>query len=321
MTALERVTNRRPLPEHDGRSGARIERGVLSGVPVYVKQAALDRDLAQLLTGDGRRELALFESGVFNDLPAGVASALVAVEVVDGTLVTISRDLGPSVLSWDRQLSPDEVCRVFARMAAIHERFADRFVPRLCPLNVRLALFSDDNVGAITAANAELAAAVRRGQELFDEIVPADVSAAVLRNRADPAPLATAMAKAGTTLLHGDCWLVNLAIEGDVLIPMDWGLATNGPPVLDFMTFCVGATSNVTMAREDLLDLARASCGAFANDDVFALGEFWTLMELGWNKALDAVDHADPAKRATERADLDFWVGRARVALDAGLVP
>ncbi len=170
-------------------------------------------------------------------------------------------------------------------------------------------------------ANPDLAAAIERGQELFHDLVPSEVADAVDRALETPGPLAAAMRTAGTTLLHGDCWLVNLALEGDVLVPLDWGLATDGPPVIDLLTFCLGATSNVELDREDLIALARRSCGDLADDRVFALGEFWTLMELGWNKALDAVEHPDAAKRATERADLDLWVGRARRALSEGLVP
>jgi hypothetical protein len=43
-------------------------------------------------------------------------------------------------------------------------------------------------------------------------------------------------------------------------------------------------------------------------------------MWLGWNKALDAVEHPDPQIRARERADLDWWVDRARDALETGVL-
>jgi hypothetical protein len=38
---------------------------------------------------------------------------------------------------------------------------------------------------------------------------------------------------------------------------------------------------------------------------------------LGWNKAIDIVDNPDPAIRAQERADLDWWVTRLREAFEA----
>lgn len=40
---------------------------------------------------------------------------------------------------------------------------------------------------------------------------------------------------------------------------------------------------------------------------------------LGWNKALDAVEHPDAATRAREEADLDWWVRQSRTALDEGV--
>ena len=44
------------------------------------------------------------------------------------------------------------------------------------------------------------------------------------------------------------------------------------------------------------------------------------LCEMGWNKALDAAEHDDPAMRAREQADLDLWVARAGEALERGVV-
>ena len=42
------------------------------------------------------------------------------------------------------------------------------------------------------------------------------------------------------------------------------------------------------------------------------------LLWLGWNKALDAAEHPDPAKRERERRDLDWWVREARDTLESG---
>ncbi|MGH8984706.1 MAG: hypothetical protein ACRDY6_12655 [Acidimicrobiia bacterium] len=99
-------------------------------------------------------------------------------------------------------------------------------------------------------------------------------------------------------------------------MPLDWGRATAGPSVLDLISFCAGAMSNVALDRGAFLAEARAACRDLVDDQTFSLGELWALMELGWSKALDAVDHPDPHTRATEHADLDFWVDRARHALD-----
>lgn len=324
MSVLERVRDRTPVHEHDGRSGAAIETGRLDdGTLVWIKTSALAGDIGTVLTGSATRELALFEAGVFDRLPAGVAAAVVAADVVDGTLVTVTRDAGPGVLRWDRTLSAAEVHRVFTAVARLHRRFLGDPPAGLCPLETRLALLGPQRVDAIAAVNPSLAGALARGWELFADLVPADVADAVARCQSDPAPLAAAMSTGGTTLLHGDFWFVNIALDvvGGGITLLDWGLATLGPAPVDFVTFCVGGTSNVALSRDDLLAEARLAGAGLAGDDTWALAELWALIELGWNKALDAVDHPDPAKRAAEAADLGFWVDRARRTLDQGLLP
>jgi hypothetical protein len=321
LTWLSTMSDRKAVVDHDGRSGARIETARLAdGTRVYVKTARMQDELAGLLTGTATRELELFRTGVLDRLPDGVGTALIGVEVVDGDLVTVSRDLGAAVLGWDRVLTPEEVRRILHRITAVHRAFADEPPPGLCSLPTRLTLLGPANLDLAASANRELAGALRRGWELFADLVPADVAAAVLSAHADPGPLAAAMAAGGTTLTHGDFWLVNLALTDDLLIPLDWGLATLGPSSLDVVTFCVGGMSNVDLTREQLLATAREACQDLVDDAAFAAAEFWALLELGWNKALDVADHPDPAKRATERADLDFWVGRARAALESGAV-
>ena len=316
------ITDRHTVVDHDGRSGARIETARLAdGTRVYVKTARVRDDLAGLLTGTATRELELLRTGVLDRLPDGVGTALVGVEVIDGNLVTVSRDLGDAVLRWDRVLAADEVLRILDLITDVHRAFADQPPPGLCPLPTRLSLLGPENLDLAATANPALAAAIRRGWELFADLVPADVSGAVHRAQRDPGPLAAAMAAGGSTLTHGDFWLVNLALTDELLIPMDWGIATLAPSSLDLITFCVGGMSNVALTREELLAAARAACRDLVDEAAFAATEFWALLELGWNKALDAIDHPDPAKRAAERADLDFWVRRARAALDSGALP
>jgi len=41
---------------------------------------------------------------------------------------------------------------------------------------------------------------------------------------------------------------------------------------------------------------------------------------LGWNKALDIVEHPDPAVRERERAALPWWLHQAELAFGTGLI-
>jgi hypothetical protein len=76
------------------------------------------------------------------------------------------------------------------------------------------------------------------------------------------------------------------------------------PAVLDFVTFTVGCASRVAIEGEALLDEIRCASGADHDEGVLRAALFSGLAEQGWNKALDAAEHADLATRASQRAEL-----------------
>jgi aminoglycoside phosphotransferase (APT) family kinase protein len=118
-----------------------------------------------------------------------------------------------------------------------------------------------------------------------------------------------------TTLLHADLWLVNLALDDTEVVFLDWAIATNGPPALDLAIFLAGSAAHITLTREQLIaEFRRRSHNT--GDRSMHLALFAELADLGWNKALDAAEHDDPAMRARESVDLDWWVTQARIALD-----
>ena len=165
-----------------------------------------------------------------------------------------------------------------------------------------------------------LPALVLRGWELFAGLAPPDVAAEVFDALARPEGITRALDDQPSTMLHGDLWLVNLALTSDDIVLLDWGMATEGPAVVDYVTFAVGCASHVALRREALLDEIRRACGADHDERGLRVALFFGLAEQGWNKAVDAAEHADPATRAAQRAELDWWLARAREALDAGLI-
>jgi hypothetical protein len=72
------------------------------------------------------------------------------------------------------------------------------------------------------------------------------------------------------------------------------------------------------MSREELLAAYQRAAGPAYDEDSMHLALLAGLVWLGWNKALDAAEHPDPAMRRRERADLDWWVARARTTLEKG---
>ncbi len=312
---VERVTGRVGIDGHDGRSGAHLERGVLDGRPVVVKTVEPEGDLSLLVGGDpSGRERRLWADGVLDRLPTGTGHAVIAAGWTGTRLVTVMHDLGAAVLTWERRLGAAELDRLFSGLSAIHNAFAGRPPAALCDLTTRLTLFAPERLGPF-ADRFALVGAVQHGWERFAGLVPGPVADAVFDTLRDPARLVATLNTAPPTLCHGDAWLVNIALTDDRVVLLDWALATAGPASLDLIEFTVGCASHVDLPRADVFAAARAACRPLVDDTVWDATVFWALCELGWNKALDAGTHTDPAHRAAAAAELAWWVERAEAAL------
>ena len=315
-TAVERTV----LEGHDGRSGASLERVRLAdGTRLVVKRVLASTDLTMRFSGDVTgRELTLWEAGVFDRLPSGIGHAIVGGWRDGDEVVVVMRDLGDAVITWDTPIGRAECRRLFAATASMHASFAGRHEEGLCPLERRLSLFAPRTLRTIPAGQHPLVDAALVGWERLAEVVPADVAGAVAAIHDDAAPLAEAMAARGTTLVHADLWVVNAAFEGDDVVLIDWGLATDAPGAFDFATFLMG-TSHVPVSRDDLLEEVRAANGDSHDETALRLALLASLADLGWNKALDATSD-DEVLSAGETAALNWWVDQARRALDLGLL-
>lgn len=310
---LERVVERTVLDDHDGRSGARLERVRLDdGTRLVVKYADPAADLTVALTGGVDRERLLWTSGVLDRLPAGLGHAIVDVSDEDGTTVTVMRDLGDAVPGWKRTLTAGECDRILTALVGMHGAFAGDGPVGLCSLETRLTLLSPQVAGSQAG---ELPRLILRGWENFADLVDRSVVDAVFALHADPAPLATALRRGGTTLLHADLWPVNLALLPDELVFLDWALATEGPPALDLAIFLSGSAAHVTPTRESLITHFRALNAQVTEADV-DLALLAGLLDLAWNKALDATTHEDPQTRTRAHTDLAWWVQHGRAGLD-----
>ncbi|MGH8964542.1 MAG: hypothetical protein ACRDXB_04315, partial [Actinomycetes bacterium] len=113
---------------------------------------------------------------------------------------------------------------------------------------------------------------------------------------------------------------VNGAVEDGQLVLIDWGMPAAAPASVDLARFVAGCASVVDATREEIIADFAALAGPAYDDPALHLGLLSALVWLGWNKALDAAEHPDPSIRERERADLEWWVGRARTALDRGVL-
>lgn len=314
--AVERVV----LSGHVGKSGAGLERVRLAdGRSLIVKRVRPGSDFTVEATGGlPGQEYLLWREGVLDRLPPGLGHALVDAWVEDDTTVLVMRDLGDAMLTWESRLDADAATWVMQRTGLLHRTFLGDPPAELLPLQRLVSLFAPDTARPLAEQGVELLRLALRGWDVFAEIVEADVAGAVLALLADPTPLVQVLAAGPTTFVHGDLATVNMAIEGDTLTLIDWAMPTAGPGALDVARFIAGCASVVALGREELIATYRRAAGPAYDDRSMTHALLAALMWLGWNKALDTVEHPDAEIRARERADLDWWVARARGALEAG---
>lgn len=319
---LDRVVERVPLDGHDGRSGASLERVRLDdGTRLVVKRTSSSVDLAMRMTGSAvSREYRLWAAGALDRLPRGIGHALVDSWQDGDETVLVMRDLGDTVVGWGRTISRAECRRLWAAATDMHQKLAGDAPAGLVPLSERVSLFAPSHMRAELASGHPLPVAVLQGWERFAEMVSPDVAAAVFGVLDRPCRLAGPLSRRPSTLIHGDLWLVNVALEPTQVTLLDWDLATWAPAALELALFLNGNSSRVRASREEILADFRAMWGGDHDEGALRLALFAGLADLGWNKALDAAGHPDPGVRDRERADLDWWVGRAQATLEQGLI-
>jgi aminoglycoside phosphotransferase (APT) family kinase protein len=131
-----------------------------------------------------------------------------------------------------------------------------------------------------------------------------------------PAPFAAELARFPATLVHGDLKLGNVGFLGERVVLLDWGTQTGwAPSAVEVVWYLAVNASRIDATREQVLDDFRAAEGERHDEDALRLALLGGLVQLGWDKALHATGHPDPAVRARERADLAWWTARARDAL------
>jgi hypothetical protein len=320
VSFLDEVVERAVLVENDGKSGARLERAVLrDGRRVVVKRMTPASDFTMSLVGDTEaREYQLWSAGVLDRLPEQIGHCVLDAFVEDGETVIVMSDLGDAVLTWDDRLDPAQVRACFGAVAALHRTFLGTPPPEAPAVHAELGVFGPSRLAPQADDNA-LFTLVLRGWEHFRSLVPADLADAVIGLAEDPGPLARRFADGPVTLVHGDLATVNMAPLDGRLYLLDWALAAAAPGALDVARFLAGCAHVVDVQPDALVESYRAEAGDAYDDRSMRLALLSGVVWLGWNKALDIVEHDDPAVRAREKSGLRWWLARAEEALERDL--
>lgn len=311
----DQVVERMPYAPGGGRSGALLERVRLAdGSWLVAKRSLPATDLAMRLTGDDGRLARLWEAGVFDLLPPEVDSAIVAVERDGDEVVVYMRDVSGALLDDDRVLSRQENLRVLLAVDAVHRRLADVDVAGLCPVEKRVTVLCPEAMRACTTDN-PLAPLALDGWGHFHARVPDEVARVVEAVHARPSEFAARVASCPHVLIHGDLRLANVGLLPDLVVLLDWGSLTGRAPAeVEFAWYLALSASRIDATREEFLDDLITVRGERFDREAWDLGCIAALSMLGWNKALDAAEHPDPAVREREAVDLEWWVRRVQEA-------
>ena len=320
---LDDAIGRAALVEHVGKSGAALERVTLGdGRTVVVKRVTPETDLTLAIFGTAYApELLLWRSGGLDRLPEGVGHA-----VIDGwtegedTTVIVMRDLGDTVLTWDDRLDARTSRWVLERVAALHRAYLGDPPAAVTPLAPMLDMFAPARISAVAREGHELFEAALRGWDYFGDpdLVPPDVAEAVFALHSDVRPLADALLEGPVTLAHGDLATVNMAVEDDRLILLDWAVPVAAPGAIDVARLLVGCAHVIDLHPDEVVAHYRHAAGPAYDDRSMRLALVSGLCWLGWNKTLDIVESPDEAVRERERASLAWWVEQVRKAIERG---
>jgi hypothetical protein len=271
-------------------------------------------DWVARVTHDGGREASLWTDGVLARMPREIDHAVVAAGREAAGTWLLMRDVSEELLAPDRRLSREESLRLLAAFAAMHREFASERIDGACSLEDRIMLAAPATVAGEVDGVDYLPKMLVVGWEVFVDVVPEDVAAAVLGAVEDPGPLARELARCPGTLVHNDLRGANLGLLSDRTIVLDWGMAGTGPCELDFAWYLFVNGWRIDATREQLVDDFRGVAADL--HDPRSLELAW-LAQLCWHGPLLAHElvEASDEKRERARDELDWWVARVREAL------
>jgi hypothetical protein len=312
-----RVTERRPLLS-TGWSGNRLERlRIADGRTLIAKRIDPSADWIGRNSGDEGREGLLYTHGLFQRMPAAIDPAVVTAERDGEAWWIVMRDVSDLLLDGASPISREQNRLVMHAANAMWEEFWGERHDLLCDLGTRIT-FARPHVAELERDALDLLPKqFEAAWEALAEAVDKDVAEPTLALLDDPSPLISKLESYGTTLLHGDLRDEQIGLDDGRLIALDWGLATQGHPVVDLAWYMVHDVWRIEATHTEIVeDFCRARGERDDPRAVDLLG-LVGLMMYGWIFGLCAVIHTDPVERHWAREELAWWVPRARHSLES----
>lgn len=296
---LRGATSRILFVDHEGKSGARLERLVIDGRPYVAKHLVLADDWIRRATGDlGCRAIRLWEFGLYDALPSCLDAAVAGCARMPATPdgVMLLHDVGDWLVPDGTAVVPlDQHRRFVEHLAALHAAFwAIEDDIELFGLPHRLVEFAPCTYEAERALGHDPLPprlAVEGWQRLA--VLSPPLAGIVLPLLDDPTPLASALRRLPQTLVHGNWKYANLGSHPDGrTILLDWESTGVGPATLDLAWFLAINCARMPESKEATIDSYQAALGREGVDlepwwpEALSLGLIGAFCQLGWEKAL-----------------------------------
>lgn len=313
----DQIVARQPL-DAAGGSGNTLERVTLrDGRDLICKQVSPEWDWISRATNDRGRALAMWRTELFERVPPVIDHAVVAVEPAEVGWSVFMRDVSDALVPGDRRLDRDSVRRVLAATAELHLAFRGERFPELCSLEDRYQLLSPQTARRETERGDPVGEVIARCWEVFSELAPEDVAAAIFAIVERPALLAEQLERCEQTLIHGDLRLSNLGFSDDRVVLIDWGERTGTAPApVELASFLAFDANRLDVSREDVISDFRDLSGDLFDDAALQLALIGGLVQLGCNFVLGIVLGGGEAARASAMGELDWWSRTVATALE-----
>ena len=313
---LTGAEERRPAVMGDGKSGSRLERLSIGGVPHMLKHLDLEDSWLMRATGDlGRRQFELFAGSLLDALPSCIDHTVVAAAPEpasrgrEGTAL-LMRDVGEHLVpEGGGRLDPEQELGFLDSMAALHAAYRGfTGSDTLMSLGIQFICLGEltSAVEAERGGTDQVPPLIASGWSRLGSMRPR-VARLVRGLLDDPSPLVLALEATPQTLIHGDWKLGNMGSHPDGrTILLDWDRVSRGPATFDLAWYLAINRDRLARPREELIGLYRARLEAYGFgtagwfDTQLELALVGSFVQLGWEKLL-----GDPTELAwwDERLD------------------
>ena len=309
------ATDRQPLGGTDGKSGAMLERVVIDGEPLVLKQLHPDQDWTMRGFGDlWCRPVQLWVCGLLDAMPDVIDHAVVGAATGLGRHgwggALLLRDVSAHLVpEGDDVLPLDHHRQLLDHLAELSATFwgADA-LPHFLSIGSRYTAFGPGWMRAEEERGwpDPIPRLSSEGWARFSERAPSDVRAVVDELRRDNDALVIALERTPQTFLHGDWKLGNIGVAPGRTVLLDWTYPGIGPIGHDLAWYLSLNRARLPETKEDTIDTLRAGLHrrGIATDgwwqEQIELCLLGGLVQFGWEKALG------------DDAELGWWCDRAR---------